>query len=337
MTGRERVKSALTFNSPDRAPRDLWILPYVGLFQKDEFEALVARYPLDIQSCPLSDQAEDLSSVPFAKVGQYTDEWGSVWHVAEAGIIGEVKEPALPDWSKLDTFQPPWQEVRNRDFSYANQFCEETDKFVLSNVAARPFERLQFLRGTENLYIDIGYGTSEFRKLLEMVHEFHLEDVKSWCESGVDGVFFMDDWGANHSLLIDPKTWHEVFAPLYKDYCDIIHAAGKHAFFHSDGNIESIYPGLIKVGIDAVNSQLFVMDIEKLAREYKGKITFWGEIDRQHVLPFGGPDDVREAVMRVRSALDDGSGGVIAECEWGKGNPTQNIEAVFDGWSEPME
>ena len=158
--------------------------------------------------------------------------------------------------------------------------------------------------------------------------------MRGWCSSNVDGIVFMDDWGANSSLLINPKTWRELFKPLYQEYVDLIHAAGKFAFFHSDGCIQSIYPNLVEIGIDAVNSQLFTMDIDELARLYKGKITFWGEIDRQHILPFGTPDEVRAAVRRVRAALDDGSGGVIAQCEWGKDNPAENVRAVYQAWME---
>jgi hypothetical protein len=207
---------------------------------------------------------------------------------------------------------------------------------MLSDVTARPFERLQFLRGTENLFIDIAYGTANFRTLLKIVHEFYLEDIKSWCRSNVDGIFFMDDWGTNTSLLISPHTWRELFKPLYKEYCDLIHNAGKFAFYHTDGFTEQIYGDLIEIGIDALNSQLFTMDIEKLARKYKGQITFWGEIDRQSILPFGTPEDAYDAVMRVRRALDDGAGGVIGQCEWGKNNPTANIEAVLKAWSQPL-
>ena len=69
---------------------------------------------------------------------------------------------------------------------------------------------------------------------------------------------------------------------------------------------------------------------------YKGKVTFWGEIDRQYALPFGTPEEVRQAVARVRHALDDGAGGVIAQCEWGKDNAKENIETVFQSWSEPV-
>ena len=130
--------------------------------------------------------------------------------------------------------------------------------------------------------------------------------------------------------------WRAVFKPLYREYCDLIHRAGKFAFFHSDGNIAAIYPDLIEIGVDAVNSQLFCMDIEELGRLYRGRITFWGEIDRQRLLPFGTPEECREAVWRVRRALDDGSGGLIAECEWGVKDPRENVYAVFETWEQPL-
>jgi hypothetical protein len=41
---------------------------------------------------------------------------------------------------------------------------------------------------------------------------------------------------------------------------------------------------------------------------------------------------VQNAVQRVRTALDNGKGGVIAQCEWGKDNSSENVQAVFDAW-----
>lgn len=332
MTGRERVIATLTFANPDRAPRDLWALPYTLLFRQDEFNAVLEKFPSDFgraESCPGTGE-NPLDC--YARAGSYTDEWGCVWQIGEPGIIGEIKAPILDDWSKLATFQPPFQLLKQRDLDYVNRLCDQSDTFMLSDVCARPFERIQFLRGTENVFIDLAYGTKELHQSIEMVHDFYLQDVRSWAKTNVDGIIFMDDWGMNQSLLIRLDTWRAVFKPLYKEYCDIIHAAGKYVFFHSDGNIEAIYPDLIEIGVDALNSQLFCMDIERLGEKHRGKITFWGEIDRQYVLPFGTPDDVRQAVWRVRNALDTGSGGVIAQCEWGKDNSRQNIEAVFTSW-----
>lgn len=336
MTSRERVKKCLTFSNPDRAPRDLWALPYVILFQKEEFNEVIKEYPLDFQTSQLSPGWSDEVVKFTAKKGNYTDDWGSIWYVGEPGVIGEAKKPVIDDWPKLRKFKPPYHLIKNRDISYINKSCEKSDKFMLSDVTARPFERLQFLRGTENLFIDIADDRPEFHKLLRIVHEFYLKDIENWCKTNVDGIVFMDDWGKNNGLLINPKIWRKIFKPLYKEYCGMIHNAGKFAFFHTDGDTEEIFGDFVDVGIDAINSQLFTMNIEELASKYKDKITFWGEIDRQHVLPFGTPDEVREAVMRVRRLLDDGTGGVIAQCEWGKNNPTKNIEEVFRAWIEPI-
>ena len=334
ISGRKRVKQALTFSSPDRAPRDLWALPYISLFRKSELDAMYQAFPMDIGSSQLSPGWSEKVVQACSKAGAYTDDWGSVWYVGEPGVIGEVKYPAISDWSDLDKFQPPWHLINTRDFAYTNQCYEESDLFMLSDVTARPFERLQFLRGTENLFVDIAYGTLEFRKLLEIVHEFYLKDISSWCKANVDAIFFMDDWGMNDRLLIQPQIWREIFKPLYQEYVNMIHQAGKFAFFHTDGNIEQIFGDLVDLGIDAINAQLFTMDLESISRQFKGKITFWGEIDRQDVLPFGSPDDVYAAVKCVRSLLDDGTGGLIAQCEWGKDNTSANIEAVFKAWEK---
>jgi len=78
------------------------------------------------------------------------------------------------------------------------------------------------------------------------------------------------------------------------------------------------------------------MDIEDIGEKYAGKVTFWGEIDRQLVLPFGTKEDVRNAVRRVRKALDKGQGGVIAQAEWGLGVNYENIATVFDEWLKPL-
>jgi uroporphyrinogen decarboxylase len=334
MTGRERVYAALDFKTPDRAPRDLWALPYISLFQQRELDELLAQYPCDIGRPQLSPGSASESLANLSQVGQYHDEWGSLWQIAEPGIIGEVKVPALADWSALASYQPPWSLVRDQDLSEIDRSCAASDLFMVSGVCARPFERLQFVRGSENVFMELADGTRKLRTLLDMIHAFYMEEVENWTRTDVDAVMLMDDWGSSRSLLIHPDMWRQIFKPLYKDYCDLIHAAGKRVFFHSDGQIEAIYADLIEVGVDALNSQLFCMNIEELGRRYRGQITFWGEIDRQHVLPFGDTEEVRSAVQRVRSALDDGTGGVIAQCEWGKENKSENIAEVFSAWLE---
>lgn len=335
MTPRERVRRTLTFTQPDRPPRELWALPRVLRHRGDEYQALLERYPSDFVSVGVHYGPSERARGTPAAVGTYVDEWGSVWGVAEDGVIGEVVEPVLSDWSAFAAFKPPMELFAGASVDEANRICESTDAFVKAGGMIRPFERMQFLRGTENLLMDLAYGVKEVYQLRDMVHEFNLVDLKWLLRIQSDAVFFMDDWGSQQALLISPALWREFFKPLYREYCARIHHAGKFVFFHSDGNIEAIYPDLVEIGIDAVNSQLFCMDMVKLGAEFGGRITFWGEIDRQYLLPFGTPEAVRAAVRQVRLALDNGRGGVIAQCEWGINDPRANIEAVFEAWNEP--
>ena len=101
---------------------------------------------------------------------------------------------------------------------------------------------------------------------------------------------------------------------------------------HSDGNILRIIPRLIDLGLDAVNSQLFCMGVENLA-PYRGKITFWGEIDRQHLLPEGSEADIDRAVAQVYRTLWQ-DGGCIAQCEFGPGAKPENVYRVYRAWEQ---
>lgn len=333
MTGRERVQRTLTFTNPDRVPRNLWTLPGVELFRAIELQKMRSEFPEDFSGPGLKyGPALKASGVPGRK-GRYVDAWGCIWEAKEEGVTGEVKDPILGDWENLSTLTPP-MEILDTDWNVIDGARERTSNFILAGTTIRPFERMQFLRGSENLYMDMAYGTAEFHKLKSLVHEFYLYELEHFVNRDVDGISFMDDWGAQHALLISPAMWRELFKPLYKEYCDLAHSRGKFVFMHSDGYISDIIPDLIEIGVDALNSQLFCMNIEDLGQKFRGKITFWGEIDRQHLLPFGSVEQVKEGVRRVKRALGDQSGGLIAQCEWGNIDPFENIQAVFEAWEE---
>ena len=196
----------------------------------------------------------------------------------------------------------------------------------------RPWERYQFLRGTMNAMMDIMDPGQGARSVLSRIHEFYLRELEFWVTTDVDGIMFMDDWGSQDQLLIPPSIWRDLFKPLYRDYCDLAHAKGKSVFMHSDGHISEIYPDLIDVGVDALNSQLFCMDLADIAAKAKGRLTFWGEIDRQHVLTDPDPEVGRNAVRYVAEHLYDPSGGIIAQFEFGAAAKGETALAIFEEW-----
>lgn len=335
MTSRERVICAITHQPVDRLPREPWALPGVSMFRKKELDALYRDYPSGFADPGVCYKPGKRVQGEACVIGRNVDAWGCTWEVKENGVIGEIKHALFEnDYEGLDQYEAPWELLEGLDRDEIARNCAATDKFVLASGEVRPFERMQFLRGTEDLFCDLALDEPETYVLRDKLHEFYLAEMRFWASTPVDGMSFMDDWGTQRALLISPEKWRAFYKPLYREYCDILHAAGKFVFFHSDGFIEAIYPDLIEIGIDCINSQLFCMDMEKLGRKYAGEITFRGEIDRQYLLPFGTEEEVRAGVRRAYKALcpDGRLTGCIAQCEWGIKDPARNIRAVYDEW-----
>jgi uroporphyrinogen-III decarboxylase len=202
---------------------------------------------------------------------------------------------------------------------------------VLGGSWIRPFERLQFIRTMENALVDVLEQRSEFIHLLERIHHYYLVEAEAWVKTDIDALAIMDDWGCQKSLLISPDLWRHLFKPLYRDYAELAHRNGKYVFMHSDGNIIDILDDLIEVGVDAINAQIFCMGVEALGLRFRGRITFWGEIDRQYLLAHGTREQVQVAVESVYSNLY-AAGGLIAQCEFGPGARPENVIQVFEAW-----
>jgi hypothetical protein len=332
MTSRELVYDTLEFNNPKRIPRDLWVLPWARKFFPDQLLKIQMQYPNDFAKPVVKYLTPPKAQGNPHSIGEYKDEWGCVFLNKQEGIIGEVKSPLLCNLSEWEKIVVP-NELLSFEINQINDFCASTDKFILAGCYQRPFERLQFIRGTENLYFDIALETPDLFKLIKKVHQFYLDELEKWSKTDIDGLFLMDDWGSQNSLLISPAQWRKIFKPLYKDYIDIAKKYKKKIFMHSDGFILDIIQDLIDLGLDALNSQLFCMGVPEIGRRFKGQLTFWGEIDRQHILSEGSQQEVFDAVDLVKENLYS-KGGVIAQCEFGPGCKPENIEAVFQRWDK---
>jgi len=327
-TSRELVVQTLEFRAPARLPRQLWVLPWAAKRYPEELERIEGDFPPDITTIPFLCSEPVPGGGNAHAVGTFVDAWGCAFENLQDGIIGQVKNPQLADWSEADTLRFP-RERLEIDQEKVAEFCRSTELFVLAGTCPRPFERLQFLRGAEKLYLDLNRPPRQLRETLERLHAFYMEELALWAQTDVDALMFMDDWGSQRSLLIAPELWRELFKPLYADYVSIAHAHGKYAFMHSDGYITEIIPDLIEIGLDALNSQLFCMDVEELGHRFAGELTFWGEMDRQQLLPRASTAQIAEAAGRLRAAFHR-AGGFIAQCEFGPGARPENVYAFFE-------
>lgn len=332
MTSNSRtlVEKTLRFNSPKRIPRHVWSLPWTEEHHPDSLRQLRERFPDDIQAVPAVYHKPTEAVGNRYSQGTYIDEWGCVFENPEAGIIGIVREPRIADWQDLEDFSPP-ESTLSLDKDAVNVFYRESDKFILSETTARPFERLQFLRTMEQALIDLVEQPPDLFELLERIHAHYCKEIETWAQTDIDGIALMDDWGTQSSLITSPDIFRQIFKPMYRDYVEIARHFGKYVFLHTDGYVMDVFPDFIEIGIDAINSQIFCMGVRELGERFRGKITFWGEIDRQHLLPSGTQEEIFQAVCEIREELYE-KGGVIAQCEFGLKAKPENVLAVFETW-----
>jgi len=334
VNSRELVYKTLNFeNRNERVPRQLWSLPWAEEHAGKELAKIKRDFPDDIVSSPSFLHSKTIAEGAQYTRGEYTDEWGCKFTNIHDGIIGEAKESLIQedDWSDWEKIHIP-VEWLDFDVEKVNCYCKNTDKFVIAGCCPRPFEQLQFIRTTEKLYMDLIDQPDNMLLFMNKMKDFYCELLEKWAKTDVDALNFMDDWGAQRSLLINPAIWERMFRPFYKEFIDIAHRHNKKIFMHSDGNTLDIYPRLIELGLDALNSQIFCMGVDNLEK-YRGEITFWGEVDRQHILPEGSREDVIRAVHQIKSRLWE-NGGCIAQCEFGPGAKPENVYQVFAAWDD---
>ncbi len=205
MKPRNLVYETLAFNAPKRVPRDLWLLPWATNNHPGEVKRIKERFPSDFGGPPVRYANPIQTSGNPYTIGTYTDEWGCTFNNIQEGVIGEVRFPLVKSWDDWQKVRPP-NEMLTFDKDGVNDFCRGSDLFIFGGCCPRPFERMQFLRGSQNLYIDLADPPREFYELLEVVHQYYLKELERWAATEVDGLNFMDDWGSQKSSVDFSKT-----------------------------------------------------------------------------------------------------------------------------------
>ena len=334
MDSRERVFRALERTGPDRLPIFQQLLPGAHLTYGEKLKDLLARYPSDFSDAGYYGDSEYGPAVGMG----HADAWGAVWTRVSDDYKGLVTVHPLADWSALETYRFP-DATRVGDFSRVIETVRANPgrKYLLVD-GDTLFQRMFYLRGFENLLVDLTERCPEVFYLRDRIVEFQLKRIEIWLGYGVDGLFFRDDWGTQEGLMIHPSLWREIFKPSYKRLFDGVHAGGKHVFFHSDGVIREIIPDLVEIGVDAINAQIPCMDASELARAFHARLCFVAGADRQHWLPFGTPKEVEAHCLALADAFGRNNGGYIGGGEIGGDVPLANAEAMlrtFAGYTYP--
>ena len=334
MDCRERTLRAIRFETPDRIPVSYSLIPGALFTHGRALLDVCRRYPNDFYDettirLPPRDTANYRPDGTYFK--RYTDEWGCVWECLREGISGEVKQSPLDDWGNLRSYRLP--PVPNATPEGRRKLREDMarmkERYIGWGGGGSLYERMQYLRGVENLMLDIAEDREEVYLLADrIVNEYLLPTVELAVEAGADLCGFGDDWGTQQALLISPAAWRRVFKPRYRRLFDLAHQGGALTWMHSDGMTLEIVEDFIEIGLNAMNPQINTMDWATLRRIAKGRLCLVPDFDRQGIFPFGTPSQVREHARAIRDTFGAPEGGLVFFGPIEAGLPLANIEAI---------
>ncbi|HAL44541.1 MAG TPA: hypothetical protein DCP47_01245 [Phycisphaerales bacterium] len=330
MSSRERVQKAINFGHPDRPPISHAILPAAQIKYGKALDEILQTVHEDFGWDLMTDMKRD-ELPPLYKGGKNLDSFGTLWEVAEEGVCGiPIKHP-LKEWSSYSNYK--WPELSagpSKKRLYSGHIAGTSPDYYARGGWFIFFEQMQQLRGMENLLMDLALDRPEVYKLRDNLLQFNLRWLDKWLQFPYDGLHFADDWGMQNGPIISPEMWRRFFKPVYKQMFDKVLNAGMDVHFHSDGNIIEILPDLIELGVKVINCQLAIMGLNEIKKSFAGKVCFRTDLDRQSIMPFGTPAQVREHVKLVFDSVGSKKGGIIACGEIGPDIPIENIRAMYD-------
>lgn len=258
---------------------------------------------------------------PFGfKPGTTIDEWGvanepgseAAMHMthmlhpmADFDSIQQMKEYPFPQL----TIGASQEIIKKADELHAK------DLIAVGNMQCTIWETAWYMRGMENLMVDMMMEDEKAEYLLDVVTEASIRRAENFVLSGVDTLFLGDDIGMQKTIMMSHDLYSTWLKPRLKRVIDAARAINPDIaiFYHSCGYVKPFIQDLIDIGIDVLNPvQPECMDFKEIHDEFGDKISFHGTIGTQTTMPFGTPDDVKREVYKNLEIAGDKGGLLVA-------------------------
>ena len=313
VTKKERVKRALSHQETD-------IVPFSVDFTEEEYKK-IAEYLNDpyfgekinnhIDTAYYSGFSEGLSRE--VKPGHIADDFGVVWNRSGPDKdIGVIENFVMPE-PDMKYYPRPLLDFEQMERDYEAVMGRAQDLFKFGSIGFTMFERAWTLRGMENLLTDMVLEPGFVHELMDTICEFNLKIIDLALTFEIDGFHFGDDWGQQKGLIMGPDHWRTFIRPRMAKMFKRVKSKNKFISLHSCGDISEIFGELADIGLDCYQTfQPEIYDIKKVKAEHGGRLSFWGGISTQRMLPFETPDGVREKTAEIMRIMKKGGGYIAA-------------------------
>lgn len=363
MTHRERVLTALAHEEPDRVPIDLGstrnssivLNGYLRLKEHFGVSGPTVLTNRMMQSVDVDEQVLQALDIDVRGIypggpppvilddNRYRDEWG-VERVrsGEGQYFDQVAFPLSGSITTADIARYPWPDPDNPAWTRGlkervRRLREQSDCAIVLNLPSPCVHTSQYLRGFEDWFVDFASD----RRLLACLFDAVLEVSLSVCRNilrevgeDVDVLMTADDLGLQNGLMVSPAAYRELIKPRHEKFIRQMHEMSPaKVLFHSCGSVADIMDDLVEIGVEILNPvqvSAAGMEPSALKRKWGNRLSFWGAIDTQHVLPYGSVADVEAEVERRIEQLGRGGGYVLGAVHNIQPDvPMENVLAMF--------
>jgi uroporphyrinogen decarboxylase len=225
------------------------------------------------------------------------------------------------------------------DGRYDDALCDietyKDDYFIVGDMELTMFDMMQQLVGLEKLLVDLAQGAEYLEPLMDRCKDFALAVGKKLVSMGVDAIWAGDDFGAQNGMLISPRMWRRYFKERYRQVYAELKAVNPNVIIcqHCDGAVAPILGEWIDVGLEVFNPvqpNVPGHEPEDLKSKFGDRMSFWGAIDQQKLLPFGAPAEIEADVKAKIAVLGRGGGYMVAPAHIIQADtPMENVEAFI--------
>jgi uroporphyrinogen decarboxylase len=176
------------------------------------------------------------------------------------------------------------------------------------------WEASWYLRSMEELMVDMMMDNESATVLLDKITDFACTKARAYAIAGTDILSLGDDIGTQTSIMVDVEFWEKWLQPRLKK---VILAAKEIKpdiliFYHSCGYILPFIDKLIETGVEILNPiQPECMSFDEIHEKFGNRLSFWGTIGTQQLLPYGTAEEVYARTLNNLSRCGPKGGIVI--------------------------
>lgn len=281
MNSYERALATLTNGNQDRIPScEIMIDPKVirSLIGTDSYMDFCDYIDLEyvVTNTPSSLYR---NKVIDSENGIFINEWGIKRRKGKE-VVSSIMEPMLTSKEEIMSYKAPDAYDDYRYMQLKALLKRFKGKRMVGIHLHDSLNYPYYLRGMENLFVDMYEDPEIVRKLVDISVEHNIAIAEHAIRIGADFVLLGDDYGASNSLLVSPDQFREYFLPGLQKIVSAIKNMGAFCFKHCCGNINAILDDIVNTGIDVLHplDPSAGMDIVAVKSKYE-KLTVMGGIN----------------------------------------------------------